>query len=110
MEKIEKEIAIHKDNLNQLTSKLTSNNNEISVKSGNYYGILKTKNGKLYLEQYEKYNTSQKIIYTSGLANIPGDILIGQVSNVSTIKDKNIITVEPCNNIFKNPYVSVIGG
>ena len=90
---------------------LTNSDTNLSIRINNNYGTLFAKNGKLYAKDF--VNTSDievgSRVYTSGLTNIPKDLLIGTVSK--TILKNNVLVYEIIG-VFENqnsPYVSIYG-
>ena len=103
---------LSKVNNNRADVKLiTSSDTSLSIKINNNYGELYAKNGKLYASNFINPNTIQinDKVYTSGLTDIPKNLLLGTVSKISDNKNKMIIEINPTSNIIKSPYVSVYG-
>lgn len=93
-------------------SLLTNNSTNVSVKINNSYGILHAKDNKLIVENI-KLDSVIGIgdsIYTSGLTEIPGNILIGTIKDIK--KDKleleYLIEVKPSVNFHNLNYVGVL--
>ena len=69
-----------------IVSLLTNSSIELSVRINNSYGILCSKDHKIIVKNIK---LDQEIkegdqVYTSGLTNIPGDILVGSVKKIKT--------------------------
>lgn len=63
---------------------ITSKDSNVSVRIGAYYGILQVEDGQLVvnnLTNYDQVSIGDKI-YTSGLTDVVGNILIGEVVDV----------------------------
>ena len=91
---------------------LTSKNSNISVKVNEAYGILKYQSGKLIVSNLSS-NTNMAVgdkIYTSGIGNLPGDILVGEVSKIdlNNTEIEKIITVKPAVDFENINYVMVV--
>ena len=91
---------------------LTNNEINISVKINDSYGILKSANNKIKVEDVklnEQINIGDKI-YTSGLTSIKPNILIGTVKNVlkGSLELEYEIEVEPSVNFYNINYIGVI--
>ena len=104
---------ISKVNKNSSEVKLITNSDtSISVKINNSYGILKSKDNKLYVENIKldkKINIGDKV-YTSGLTSIPEGIIIGTVSKVNkdSLELEYILDINSSNNFNNIKYVGVI--
>ena len=72
---------------------------------------MSAKNGKLYASNFTNLESIQinDKVFTSGLTNIPKDLLIGSVSRINDSKNKMILEINPISDITKRPYVSVYG-
>ena len=97
------------------TVKLLYNNDlKVSVKVGNTYGILESKNNKLYVTNIVSEASINKgdIIYTSGLTDIMGNIPIAKVVNIKESEDKleKILEVKELTNLKDLKYVMIISG
>jgi len=104
---------INKVNKNSSEVKLITNSDtSISVKINNSYGILKSKNNKLYVEniKLDKEINIEDKVYTSGLTDIPEGIIIGAVSKVNkdSLELEYIIDINSSNNFNNIKYVGVI--
>lgn len=91
---------------------LTSKNSNISVKVNEAYGILKYQGGKLIVSNLSS-NTNMAVgdkIYTSGIGNLPGDILVGEVAKIdlNNTEIEKIITVKPAVDFENINYVMVV--
>ena len=92
---------------------LTNKETNISVKIKDSYGILKVNDDKLIVSNIT--NTvniePEDEIFTSGIGNLIGNILIGTVKEVTTdnLGIEKIITVNPSVNFAKINYVYVAG-
>ena len=91
---------------------LTSKNSNISVKVNEAYGILKYRDNKLIVSNLSS-NTNMAVgdkIYTSGIGNLPGDILVGEVSKIdlNNTEIEKIITVKPAVDFENINYVMVV--
>lgn len=104
--------TISKVNKNSATVKLITNKlSNISVKINDTYGILKYSKGKLVVSNVTS-NMEIKpgdLVYTSGLATIPGNIYIGSVlkSEVNSLGIEQIIEVKPAVD-FNDIYYVVV--
>ena len=91
---------------------VTNKDSKISVKINDTYGILESKNNKLYVTNLVSESDIKKdmIVYTSGLTDIIENIKIGKVKNIRITKDKleKIVEVELFTNIKNIDYVMVI--
>ena len=91
---------------------ITSKNSNISVRINDNYGILKMDNGALVVKDLVA-NSDISIgdeIYTSGLGNLPSDIYVGKVINVSlnNTEIEKIIEVEPAVDLNNINYILVV--
>ncbi len=91
---------------------ITSKNSNISVRINDNYGILKMDNGVLVVKDLVA-NSDISIgdeIYTSGLGNLPSDIYVGKVINVSlnNTEIEKIIEVEPAVDLNNINYILVV--
>ena len=102
------EVSSHSSQVSLLTNAQT----KISVKVQNSYGILKTKEGNLFITDITSKEEIKKdaIVYTSSFTNIPGDIPIGKVTEVSTSSLNQEILVEPFVNFENLNYVVIKKG
>ncbi len=96
-----------------LVKLITNKDSNISVKINDSYGILKTKENKLIvsnLTNYDLINLGDKI-YTSGIGNLPGNILIGTVKeiNMDNLEIEKIITINPSVDFNHLNYVFIVG-
>lgn len=104
---------IDKVNKNNSIVKLIANiDSNISVKINDNFGILKVNNGKLIVSDISNYNdiNINDKIYTSGLGNIPGDLYVGVVSDISlnNTNIEKIITVKSDVDFNNIKYIAVI--
>ena len=91
---------------------LTNKNSYISVKIGSSYGILSFHDGTLLvkdLQVYDEINRGDKI-YTSGIGNLPGDIYIGEVADISidATEIEKTVSVKPAVDFANINYVLVV--
>lgn len=92
---------------------LTNKKTNVSVKINNAYGLLKVKDKQLVVSNITNYDEVMvnDAIYTSGLGNLPGDILIGYVTNIQNdaLEIEKIITVKWAVNFDILNYVYIMG-
>ncbi len=93
---------------------LTNKESNASVKINDAFGILKMKDGEMVVSNmtnYDKVQVGDKI-YTSGLGNLPGSILIGEVAAITndSLEIEKIITVKWAVDFTHLNYVYVVGG
>ena len=91
---------------------LTNKNSYISVKIGSSYGVLSFHDDTLLvkdLQVYDKINRGDKI-YTSGIGNLPGDIYIGEVADISidATEIEKTVSVKPAVDFANINYVLVV--
>ena len=91
---------------------ITSKNSNISVRINDNYGILKMDNGALVVKDLVA-NSDISIgdeIYTSGLGNLPSDIYVGKVINVSlnNTEIEKIIEVDLAVDLNNINYILVV--
>ncbi len=91
---------------------LTNKNSYISVKIGSSYGILSFHDDTLLvkdLQVYDEINRGDKI-YTSGIGNLPGDIYIGEVADISidATEIEKTVSVKPAVDFANINYVLVV--
>lgn len=91
---------------------ITNKNSKISVRINNSYGILKYINNQLIvgdITNTEEINVGDKI-YTSGLANLPGEIYVGIVKEkgLDSLEIEQIINVEPAVDFNNITYIMVV--
>lgn len=91
---------------------ITSKNSNISVRINDNYGILKMDNGVLVVKDLVA-NSDISIgdeIYTSGLGNLPSDIYVGKVINVSlnNTEIEKIIEVDLAVDLENINYILVV--
>lgn len=91
---------------------ITSKNSNISVRINDNYGILKMDNGVLVVKDLVA-NSDISIgdeIYTSGLGNLPSDIYVGKVINVSlnNTEIEKIIEVDLAVDLNNINYILVV--
>lgn len=91
---------------------ITNNDSNVSVKINDNYGILKMDGSSLVVKDLQ---VSSNIavgdkIYTSGLGNLPGDIYVGEVSDISlnNTEIEKIIEVKPAVDFADINYVMVV--
>ena len=91
---------------------LTNKNTEISVRINNSYGILKKSKDTLYVDNITNSEIISigDLVYTSGIGNLPGDILIGKVSSIKIDKlgIEQILLITPVVDFNNINYVMVI--
>ena len=93
---------------------LTNKESNASVKINDAFGLLKMKDGEMVVSNmtnYDKVQVGDKI-YTSGLGNLPGSILIGEVATITNdpLEIEKIITVKWAVDFTHLNYVYVVGG
>ncbi len=95
-----------------IVSLLTNSSIELSVRINNSYGILCSKDHKIIVKNIK---LDQEIkegdqVYTSGLTNIPGDILVGSVKKIKTdgLELEYILDVSSVIDMNDLSYVAVI--
>ena len=92
---------------------ITNQNSNISVKINETYGILKMQDKKLIVSNITNYDNVKKeaLIYTSGIGNLPGNILIGTVQeiNLDKLEIEKIIQVNPQTDLENINYVYIVG-
>lgn len=100
------------DDTSSTVNLLYNKNLKISVKVNDTYGILESKNDKLYVTNIvsEANVNIGDIVYTSGLTNIMGNIAIASVNNIKTTEDKleYILEVKELTNLKDLKYVMII--
>jgi len=91
---------------------ITNKDINISVKINNSYGILYSKDNKLYVNNIKLDNEIKvgDIVFTSGLTNIPVDIKIGTVNKVNkdNLELEYILDINSYNNFNNIKYVGVV--
>ncbi|MBE6154025.1 MAG: rod shape-determining protein MreC [Firmicutes bacterium] len=91
---------------------ITNKDINISVKINNSYGILYSKDNKLYVNNIKLDNEIKvgDIVSTSGLTDIPGNIKIGTVTKVNrdSLELEYILDINTYNNFNNIKYVGVI--
>ncbi len=91
---------------------LTNNNLNLSVKVNDSYGILTSKDNTIIVKNIKINNPIKPgdLVYTSGLASIPGDILIGEVSSVTpnSLGLEYLVQVKPQADFFNLNYLGVV--
>lgn len=90
---------------------ITNKNSNISVKTNDAIGILKTINNTLVvtdINNYEKVNVDDEI-YTSGLGNLPDNIYIGKVKsiNLNNTEIEKVIEVNINDRLEKLDYLFI---
>ncbi len=100
------------DKESSIVSLITNESMNISVKVGSAYGILKMQSAKLIvsnLTMFENINVGDSI-YTSGIGNLPGDIYIGEVENITSngTQIEMILEVKQAVNLNDINYVMVV--
>ena len=92
---------------------ITNQNSNISVKINETYGILKMQDKKLIVSNITNYDNVKKeaLIYTSGIGNLPGNILIGTVQeiNLDKLEIEKIIQVNLQTDLENINYVYIVG-
>ncbi len=88
---------------------LTNQNTELSVRIGNSYGILKRENDEFLVSDITSKETIEKgmTVYTSSYTDIPGDIVVGVVSEVMAKGLEQILKVTPSVDFQNLNYVFV---
>ena len=91
---------------------ITNKNTEISVKINNSYGILKSNNRGLYVSNITNNEiiNNGDAVYTSGIGNLPGGILIGYVNDIKYDKlgIEQVLYIKPSVNLDNLDYLMVI--
>jgi cell shape-determining protein MreC len=83
---------------------ITTSNLNLSIKINNNNGIL---NDNLIKIKSDNYQIGDKI-YTSGLTNIPGNLLVGTIKSI-TVEENKIVTDIKINYITNNSnYVGIL--
>ena len=101
--------------LNSTTSEvrlITNKNSNISVRINSSFGILKMQDDNLVvsdLQASDTLNIGDKI-YTSGIGNLPSDIYIGEVSDITlnNTEIEKIVYVKPAVDFSNLNYVLVV--
>ena len=88
---------------------LTNQNTELSVRIGNSYGILKRENEELFVSDIISKETIEEgmTVYTSNYTDIPGDIVVGVVSEVKSNALEQVLKVTPSVDFQNLNYVFV---
>lgn len=91
---------------------LTNPNINLSVKVNDAYGILTSKDGNIYVKNIKlthTINVGDKV-YTSGLTNIPGNLIIGEVTSKypDNLGLEYILEVTPSANLDDLKYLGVV--
>ena len=91
---------------------ITNKNSNISVRIGNVYGILKFSNNNLIVSDitnYDEINVGDDIV-TSGIGNLPGEIMVGTVKDVkvSDLGIEKTVIVEPAVLFANISYLMVV--
>lgn len=93
-------------------SLLTNNNINLSVKINNSYGIVSAKDNKIYVKNLKLKENIKKgdKVYTSGLTDTPGGILIGEIVDIKTdnLDLEYIGEIKAVTNFYDLKYVGVI--
>lgn len=92
---------------------LTNKETNISVKVKEAYGLLKSDGKNIYvtnLTNYDVVNIDDEI-YTSGIGNLPGNILIGKVKDIKldSLGIEKILEVSLATDITNLNYCYVVG-
>ena len=92
---------------------LTNPDIELSVKINQSYGILTSIDNEIIVKNV-KLDEEIKVgdfVYTSGLTSIPGNILVGKVSEIKTddLGLEYIVDVEAVSHLQDISYVAVLG-
>lgn len=92
---------------------LTNSKIELSVKINNSYGILTSVDNEIIVKNV-KLDEEIKVgdlVYTSGLTNVPGNILVGEVSEIKsdTLGLEYILEVDAVAHLQDITYVAVLG-
>lgn len=91
---------------------ITNKKSNVSVKINEAFGILKSENDKLIvsnISSYEKVEVNDKV-YTSGLGNIVGNILVGTVTSINedSLGIEKKITIKASIDFKNINYVFVV--
>ena len=88
---------------------LTNTSISFSVKVQNSYGILKASGNQLIISNIVSKEEIAKdsLVYTSNFTNIPGEILVGKVVEVTKDELEQKVVVEPAIDLFNLNYVVV---
>lgn len=93
---------------------LTNSDTQLSVKINDSYGMLTSVDNKIVVKniKLDKEIKEGDLVYTSGLTNIPGNVLVGKVISVAkdNLELEYIINVESASNLQNINYVAVING
>lgn len=104
-------IKVVKNNYSEV-SLLTNNNINLSVKINNSYGIVSAKDNKIYVKNLKLKENIKKgdKVYTSGLTDTPGGILIGEIVDIKTdnLDLEYIGEIKAVTNFYDLKYVGVI--
>lgn len=118
----EGDIVVNENGLVGQVTKVLNNSSEVklitnssisfSVKVQNSYGILKSHNNKLIIDNIisKEEIKEDSLVYTSNFTNVPGDILIGKVVSVTKNDLEQTLVVEPAVNLLNLNYVVVKKG
>lgn len=100
------------DKATSMVELIGNKNSNISVRINDTYGILKFQDNHLIVSDITNYNVINKgdLIYTSGIGNLPGEIYIGQVSDVvmSDLGIEQTIYVDSAVDFNNLSYLVVI--
>ncbi|MBQ9834683.1 MAG: rod shape-determining protein MreC [Bacilli bacterium] len=101
------------DNYSSRVMLITNSKINISVKINNSYGILTANNNTLYLENVTD-DVNVKIgdkVYTSGLTEIPENILVGTIKKIKQddLELQKIFELIPAVTIKNIDYVAILG-
>ncbi len=91
---------------------ITNKNSQVSVKMGDAFGILKYRDHQLVVSDIASdgnVHVGDKI-YTSGLANLPGNILVGVVKEVvlDSLEIEQTVIVDAAVNFNQVSYLMVV--
>lgn len=91
---------------------ITNQKSNISVKINDSYGILKYQNNTLIVDNLSNYAEIEvgDLIYTSGIGNLPGDIYIGMVKDITLNNTdiEKIVQVDLAANIDNINYLYIL--
>lgn len=93
---------------------ITNKDSNVSIKINDAYGILVCENNRLIIKSINNYENIKigDIVYTSGIASLPGGIKIGEVIGLQNDKlgiEQNIY-VEPYVDFDDITYVAILNG
>ena len=96
-----------------IVSLLTNPRMELSVKINNSYGILTSVDNQIIVKNMKLNEEIKKgdLVYTSGLTDIPGNILVGEVIEIKKddLELQYILDVKSISNLQNISYVAILG-